>query len=153
MGTGRPFFLLMALAILLPAALAANPGNSSAAQETDAVPSDTISLWEGQKIRFAKDVSFFAFRPEKPNGISVIVCPGGSYHWLDRKTEGLLVGEWLKEHGMTLQELLNLGYEYGVGWQDGSKFLIPDTIRMNLALPTSRVKEAFDRLDKYVFNK
>ena len=61
--------------------------------------------------------------------------------------------EWLKEHGMTLQELLNLGYEYGVGWQDGSKFLIPDTIRMNLALPTSRVKEAFDRLDKYVFNK
>ena len=61
--------------------------------------------------------------------------------------------QWLKEHGMTLQELLNLGYEYGVGWQDGSKFLIPDTIRMNLALPTSRVKEAFDRLDKYVFNK
>ena len=54
---------------------------------------------------------------------------------------------------MTLQQLLNLGYEYGVGWQDGSKFLIPDTIRMNLALPTSRVKEAFDRLDKYVFNK
>ena len=61
--------------------------------------------------------------------------------------------EWLKEHGMSLQQLLNLGYEYGVGWQDGSKFLIPDTIRMNLALPTSRVKEAFDRLDKYFFNE
>ena len=25
-------------------------------------------------------------------------------------------------------------------------------IRMNLALPNSRVREAFDRLDKYVFN-
>ena len=28
----------------------------------------------------------------------------------------------------------------------------PCAIRMNLALPLSRVMEAFDRLDKYVFN-
>lgn len=32
-------------------------------------------------------------------------------------------------------------------------FLHPCAIRMNLALPLSRVQEAFDRLDKYVFNQ
>ena len=36
--------------------------------------------------------------------------------------------------------------------QDGRMFCI-HAIRMNLALPLSRVKEAFERLDKYVFNR
>ena len=35
--------------------------------------------------------------------------------------------------------------------QDGRPFHGPCAIRMNLALPMSRVQEAFDRLDKYVF--
>ena len=40
----------------------------------------------------------------------------------------------------------------GVAIQDGRMFHGPCSIRMNLALPLSRVKEAFDRLDKHVFN-
>ena len=40
----------------------------------------------------------------------------------------------------------------GVAWQDGRSFHGPCHIRLNLALPFSRVKEAFDRMDKYVFN-
>ena len=40
----------------------------------------------------------------------------------------------------------------GVAWQDGRMFHGPCAIRMNLALPLSRVQEAFDRLDKHVFN-
>lgn len=60
--------------------------------------------------------------------------------------------QWLKDHGKTMDELYKAGLEVGVGWQDGRGFLWPDTIRINLALPLSRVKEAFDRLDKYVFN-
>lgn len=31
-------------------------------------------------------------------------------------------------------------------------FKQPYAIRMNLALPLTRVQEAFDRLDRYVFN-
>ena len=42
--------------------------------------------------------------------------------------------------------------DVGVAWQDGRMFLHPCAIRMNLALPLGRVQEAFDRLDKYVFN-
>lgn len=62
------------------------------------------------------------------------------------------VSKWLQKHNMTLDELLNLGVNYGIIWQDGRDFLNPDTIRLNLALPHSLVKDAMDRLDKYVFN-
>ena len=64
-------------------------------------PTDTISLWQGEKIRFGKEVSLYAFQPEKPNGISIIVCPGGSYHWHDLDNEGVKVGEWLSSKGIT----------------------------------------------------
>lgn len=60
--------------------------------------------------------------------------------------------EWLREHDMDLDALLKLGFEAGVDWQDGRSFLKEDTIRINTALPTTRVKEAMRRLDQYVFN-
>ena len=60
--------------------------------------------------------------------------------------------EWLAAHGKTLDELLTAGWEVGVGWQDGRPFHGETHIRINLASPLSRVQEAFDRLDKYVFN-
>lgn len=44
------------------------------------------------------------------------------------------------------------GWNVGVAWQDGRMFHGPCAIRMNLALPLTRVQEAFERLDKYVFN-
>ena len=59
--------------------------------------------------------------------------------------------EWLKAHHMTLDELLKKGNEYGVMWQDGRGFHGEYSIRMNLALPTAWIREAFDRLGKYVF--
>ena len=59
--------------------------------------------------------------------------------------------KWCKTHGKTLDEVLQAGWDVGVAWQDGRKFHGPCHIRMNLALPLSRVQEAFDRLAKYVF--
>ncbi|GAA0802030.1 aminotransferase class I/II-fold pyridoxal phosphate-dependent enzyme [Faecalicatena orotica] len=59
--------------------------------------------------------------------------------------------EWLKEHQKSLDELLRAGVEVGVIWQDGRAFHGKYSIRVNLALPHVLVKEAFDRLDKYVF--
>ena len=60
--------------------------------------------------------------------------------------------QWCEKHGKTIDELEKAGWDVGVAWQDGRMFHGPCAIRMNLALPLSRVKEAFDRLDKYVFN-
>jgi len=61
-------------------------------------------------------------------------------------------GKWLEKHGKTMDELMKAGWDVGVIWQDGRAFHGQTHIRLNLALPTSRVREAFDRLDKYVFN-
>ena len=59
--------------------------------------------------------------------------------------------EWCNKHGKTLDELLHAGAEVGVMWQDGRPFHGACSIRVNLALPKSRVEEAFNRLKKYVF--
>ena len=59
--------------------------------------------------------------------------------------------EWCRSHDMTLEELEKAGWDVGVVWQDGKMFHGEYSIRMNLALPLSRVKEAFRRLDEYVF--
>lgn len=61
--------------------------------------------------------------------------------------------EWCRKNGKTIDELQRAGVSVGVIWQDGRPFNRPDTIRMNLAVPYSRVVEAFDRLDRFVFHK
>ena len=61
--------------------------------------------------------------------------------------------QWCKEHGKTMDDVQKAGLEVGVLWQDGRAFHGEYCIRMNLALPFARVQEAFDRLDKFVFNK
>ena len=59
--------------------------------------------------------------------------------------------EWLKAHNKTIDELQKAGWDVGVAWQDGRMFHGANAIRVNLALPFSRVKEAFERMEKYVF--
>jgi acetyl esterase/lipase len=41
------------------------------------------------------------FKPEKPNGTSVLVCPGGGYSILAYEHEGSQVCEFLNQHGVT----------------------------------------------------
>ncbi len=60
-------------------------------------------------------------------------------------------GEYCREKGVSIAEVQARGVRCGVIWQNGEAFMWPDTIRMNLALPKSRLVEAFDRLKKYVF--
>ncbi len=59
--------------------------------------------------------------------------------------------KWCESHRKTMDELLKAGAEVGVMWQDGRPFHGAHSIRMNLALPKSRVEEAMERLNKYVF--
>ncbi len=78
-------------------------------------------------------------------GISLFKPEGTYMLYLD-------CGEWCRNQGKTVEELLKAGWDVGVAWQDGRPFHEENHIRMNLALPLSRVEEAFRRLDKYVFN-
>ena len=56
---------------------------------------------------------FRAFIPkENPTGTGVIVCPGGSYFWLDKQGEGDEVAQWLCDNGITA---FVVEYSHG-GW-------------------------------------
>lgn len=60
--------------------------------------------------------------------------------------------EWCEKHGKTIEDVEKAAWDVGVACQDGRMFHGPCHLRINLALPLSRVQEAFARLDKYVFN-
>ena len=60
--------------------------------------------------------------------------------------------EWCRKHGKTIEDVEHACWDVGVALQDGRQFHGPCHLRINLALPLSRVKEAFERMDKYVFN-
>lgn len=55
--------------------------------------------------------------------------------------------------GKTQEELLKAAWAVGVGWQDGKPFGGPCHVRINVALPFSRVQEAEERLRRYVLNQ
>ena len=58
--------------------------------------------------------------------------------------------EYCKEKNIDVGEILKKGWDVGVAYQDGRPFNGKYSIRMNLALPFEKVKEALDRLKKYV---
>ena len=84
------------------------------------------------------------FIAENFPGVSVAKPQGTYMLFLD--CEG-----WCREKTITMDQLQKAGWDVGVAWQDGRTFGGDWTIRMNLALPRSRVEEAFRRLKEYVF--
>lgn len=60
-------------------------------------------------------------------------------------------GDFCRSHGISISQLQERGVRCGVIWQNGENFLLPDSIRMNFALPRSLAEEAMERLRKYVF--
>ena len=88
-----------------------------------------------------------------------------AYNYINEHFEGVEVSKpegtymmfidctkWCEANGKTIEEVEKAAWDVGVAVQDGKMFHGPCHLRMNLALPLSRVQEAFDRLDKYVFN-
>ncbi|MBE6985006.1 MAG: aminotransferase class I/II-fold pyridoxal phosphate-dependent enzyme [Ruminococcaceae bacterium] len=58
--------------------------------------------------------------------------------------------EWCRAHGKSLDALEKEAWRVGVAVQDGRMFHGPCHLRLNLALPRSRIGEALERLKKYV---
>ena len=79
-------------------------------------------------------------------GITVMEPEGTYMLFLD-------CSDWCRAHNLPINDLLKQGTDVGVAWQPGSLFNDPWSIRMNLALPQHRIREAFERLGRYVFRK
>ncbi len=77
-------------------------------------------------------------------GISISKPEGTYMLYLDLE-------QYCKEHHTDVGTIMQKGWDVGVAWQDGRPFQNPNAIRMNVAVPNSRVQEAIERLQKYVF--
>lgn len=69
---------------------------------------EPINIWSGTECK--STVKLTPYLAPGDNNIAIIVCPGGSYFWLDKKTEGVGVAEWLQSNGISAFVL-----EYRVG--------------------------------------
>ncbi len=102
--------------------------------------------WVEEMLRAVEDNQRCAcdFIAEYFPGVRVMKPQGTYMLFLD-------CAEWLEAHHDTLEALLRRGAEVGVLWQNGEDFFYPCSIRLNLALPKSRLLEALDRLKTYAF--
>ena len=94
----------------------------------------------GQNVDYACDyinTHFEGVEVSKPQGTYML--------WLD-------CTKWCEAHGKTLTEVLTVCGDVGAAVVDGRAFNGPCHLRMNVALPLSRLQEALERMDKYVFN-
>ena len=56
-------------------------------------------IWAGTRCK-ATGVTMTEFLPEGEPEAAVIICPGGSYHWLDFDAEGVKVAQWLRDNNI-----------------------------------------------------
>ena len=102
--------------------------------------------WADQMIR-AIDGNFDCacrFIEENFPGVQVMRPQGTYMLFLD-------CHDFCADRGVSIGELQRRGVRAGVIWQNGEDFVWPETIRLNLALPLSRLQEALERLKKYAF--
>lgn len=86
----------------------------------------------------------FDFFTKKIKGIDISKPQGTYMLFLDFK-------EYCKEKNTNIDKILKSSWDVGVAWQDGRPFNGKYAIRMNLALPKSKIEEALSRLNTYVF--
>lgn len=86
-------FVLVLLVFLLPV-------QARAKKAVELSATEQVKLWEGTPVH-CRSVTLEAFIPQQNrNGVGVIICPGGSYCWLDYETEGRQVAKWLNDNGI-----------------------------------------------------
>ena len=93
----------------------------------------------GQNIDYA-----YAFIKDNLPGLDVSRPEGTYMLFVD-------CSKYCNETGKSLDDVLRAAWRVGVAVQDGRPFHGTCHIRVNLALPLSRVEEAFGRLREYVF--
>jgi len=109
--------------------------------------SDEGQIWVDELCGvLSENVRYAVARIRKEwDGIDVAMPEGTYMLFLDCEA-------WCTAHHVPVSDLLKAGWRIGVAWQDGRTFGGSYTIRMNLALPETLLKEAFDRLGRYVFS-
>ena len=107
--------------------------------------SEEGAVWTEELCEVLRKNSEYAYEHicDNYHGIKLAKPQGTYMMYLD-------CAEYCREHGCSLDELYARGTGTGVLWQDGRPFQMADSIRLNIALPETLLKEAFSRLDSFV---
>ena len=63
---------------------------------------ERVFLWQDTDIPYGNQVTLTPYVADNnETGLAVIVCPGGSYCWLDKENESDKVAQWLQGNGIT----------------------------------------------------
>lgn len=63
---------------------------------------ERVFLWQDTHIPYRNQVTLTPYLADSnETGLAVIVCPGGSYCWLDKENESSKVAQWLQGNGIT----------------------------------------------------
>ena len=110
--------------------------------------SEEGAAWTDELCRVLSENATYAYEHIRDNYEGVTCAkPEGTYVLLaDARA-------WCDGHGVTYEEFPRLGWDVGVTWHDGRLFECPGCVRLAVSVPHSQVREAFDRLDRYVFNR
>ena len=110
--------------------------------------SEEGAAWADELCQVLSENAAYAYEHIRDNYEGVTCAkPEGTYVLLaDART-------WCDNHGVAYGEFPRLGWDVGVTWHDGRLFECPGCVRLAVSVPHSQVREAFDRLDRYVFNR
>lgn len=70
----------------------------------DSRSSEKVKIWKScaRSVGDSQaELLLFPAPKDNNSGVSVIVCPGGSYYWLDKHNEGTKVATWLNANGIS----------------------------------------------------
>lgn len=108
--------------------------------------SDTGAEWVDELCKVISENSHLVvdFARKNFEGVKVEQPQGTYMVFLDCK-------EYCEARGETVEDLKNRGIAKGIIWQDGTVFLAPTCLRLNVALPTTKLKRALNTLKEEVF--
>ena len=160
--------LLGSLAATAAAPLPPPPAKPAPAKPAAGIvaPSESVPLWPGpapgspvalpqpklQKagtpgrndyhLRGVAAPTMFVYRPDKPNGVGLIVMPGGGYAYLSMENEGSNVARFYTQRGFTV---FVLSYRLpGEGWTNRADAPLQDALR---AIRVVRARAAAYKID------
>lgn len=97
---------MMVTGMLIAVAMMGVGAAFAAGEETAQNKPEVIQLWpaeapigNGQSEKSSAKIT--VYRPEKPNGTAVVICPGGGYSGLVTDPEGFGIARWLNGHNIT----------------------------------------------------
>ena len=69
--------------------------------EDNGLRGEEICNKSGNRRNVGDDARMDLYFPEKPNGLMVIIAPGGGYSFISTFNEGTYVAKWMVDHGIT----------------------------------------------------